>query len=155
MAKTDVFLNALRQAGYRVTEQRRRICEFLAQTDSHPTPYEVYAAIAQKYPEISRATVYNTLNVLRQLGVIVEIGMGADHTHYDTNPTPHINLVCLRCHKIVDFPASFPMESLAPILEQSGGFQPVTARVDVLGFCQECQARKRLEIQDAWRQQQT
>jgi Fe2+ or Zn2+ uptake regulation protein len=66
-----------------------------------------------------------------------------------------MNLVCLRCHTIVDYPATFPMESLGPLLAQGEGFQPVTARVDILGFCRECQARKRAEIQDAWRRQQT
>lgn len=151
MAKTDVFLNALRLAGYRVTDQRRRVCEYLANTESHPTPYEVFEGISAKHPDISRATIYNTLNVLRQLGAIVEIGLSSDHTHYDTNPAPHINLICLRCHKIVDFPASFPMDSLGLMLEQGGGFQPLTARVDLLGFCRECQARKRSEIQDQWR----
>lgn len=151
MAKSDVFLNALRLAGYRVTDQRRRVCEYLAQTDTHPTPYQVYEGIRSEHPDISRATIYNTLNVLRQLGAIVEIGLGSDHTHYDTNPSPHMNLICLRCHKIVDFPASFPMESLRPMLEDSDSFQPVAARVDILGFCQECQARKRSEIQDEWR----
>lgn len=153
MAQSDVLLNTLRQAGYRVTDQRRRVCEYLAQAQGHPTPYEIFAGIVEVHPDISRATIYNTLNVLRELGAIVEIGMGSEHTHYDTNPAPHINLVCLRCHKITDFPASFPMESLGTMLTQVGGFQPLTARVDILGFCRECQDRKRAEIQSEWRRQ--
>ena len=68
MARSDVLINTLRQAGRRITEQRRVICEYLAQTNAHPTPYQVYADISISHPEISRATVYNTLNVLRELG---------------------------------------------------------------------------------------
>ena len=58
--------------------------------------------LSQQYPDMSRATVYNTLNVLKELGAIVEIGFGADHTRYDTDTMPHINLICLRCHEISD-----------------------------------------------------
>ena len=86
-----------------MTPQREAICTYLAQTDRHPTPYQVYEDLSVTHPEISRATVYNTLNTLQQLGAIVELSFGADHTHYDTNPEPHINLICLRCHRSCDY----------------------------------------------------
>ena len=89
--KRDLYLNALRQAGKRITEQRRLVCEYLAETTTHPTPYQLYEDLSAQHPEISRATVYNTLNVLQELGAIVEIGFGTEHTHYETDTTPHIN----------------------------------------------------------------
>jgi len=97
--KVDFYLTALRNAGHRITEQREAICAYLAQTDKHPTPYQVYTDIHTQHPEISRATIYNTLNALQQLGAIVEINFGANHTHYETDPSPHVNLICLRCHQ--------------------------------------------------------
>jgi cation transport ATPase len=69
----DRYYAALKQAQLRLTPQRQTICEYLAGTDRHPTPYQVYADIAAGHPEISRATVYNTLNTLQQLGAIVEV----------------------------------------------------------------------------------
>lgn len=160
-AKRDIYLNALRRAGRRITEQRRLICDYLAQTDSHPTPYQVYADLSAQYPDISRATVYNTLKVLQELGAIVEIGFGADHTHYDTDTSPHINLICLRCHEIEDFhlapdasaDSALPLGEIQAAVSGFGGFRPVAVRTDVFGFCRKCQERKRAEIREQWQTQ--
>jgi Fur family peroxide stress response transcriptional regulator len=150
MQKLDLYIHALQQAGHRITAQRRTICDYLATTDKHPTPYEIYGDISQAHPEISRATVYNTLKVLQSLGVIVEIAFGADHTHYDTDPTPHINLICLRCHSITDFHADVSTPDQQAEIAHATGFQPVTARMDILGFCADCRARRRAEIIAQW-----
>lgn len=150
MSTLDIYINALQQAGHRVTSQRRAICEYLAETDAHPTPYQVYADIAHTRPEISRATVYNTLNVLQNLGVIVELAFGADHTHYDTDPTPHINLICQRCHTIVDYHDALPLTEIEAQVSVQTGFQPVTSRMDILGFCRACRERRREEIVAQW-----
>lgn len=153
MDRMNLYQNTFQRAGLRMTDQRRVICAWLANTDRHPTPYEVYQGVAQTNPEISRATVYNTLNTLQQLGAIVEISMGADETHYDTDPSPHINLICLRCHKVADFPLYESDEELLdhPVGEtpalpsdlsqrilSATGFRPMSARTDVLGLCAEC-----------------
>jgi Fur family peroxide stress response transcriptional regulator len=148
--KRDLFLNALRQAGKRITDQRLAICEYLAETKSHPTPYQVFEELSTRYPDMSRATVYNTLNVLKELGAIVEIGFGADHTHYDTDTAPHINLVCLRCHEISDFSGPLPLDDVEAALAQYGSFQPMVMRVDVLGFYGKCRERKKAEIREQW-----
>ena len=140
------YLNALRNGGYRITDQRRAVCNYLAHTESHPTPSEVYAQVSENHPEISRATVYNTLNALRDLGAIVEISVGGDHTHYDTNPEPHVNLVCLRCSHVYDYAGSVPLEALFATMHTQTGFQAVSAQVQMVGFCAECQTRKRDEI---------
>ncbi|MCG3775514.1 MAG: transcriptional repressor [Chloroflexi bacterium] len=146
MLTTRDYLNALQSGGYRITDQRRAVCDFLARTPTHPTPSQVYAQVSESHPEISRATVYNTLNALRDLGAIVEISVGGDHTHYDTNPEPHVNLVCLRCGQVVDYAGDVPLAALYEIVHAQTGFQAVSAQVQMVGFCAECQARKRDEI---------
>jgi Fur family peroxide stress response transcriptional regulator len=155
-AKRHLYLNALRQAGKRITGQRTLVCEYLAQTESHPTPYQVYADLSTQYPEISRATVYNTLNVLKELGAIVEIGFGADHTRYDTDITPHINLICLRCHEISDYEEPLTFADIQTTLAaQPHSFLPLVMRVDVVGFCKNCRERKKAEIREQWLAQRT
>ncbi len=157
MAKqAEFYLTALRNAGHRITEQRYAICDYLAKTDQHPTPYQIYSDIHALHPEISRATIYNTLNALQQLGAIVEISFGADHTHYETDPSPHVNLICLRCHAVVDYhsgphPTDHPDDYLGSqqgnitqtaefiALQQKLGFQPIATKIDVLGLCWACQ----------------
>jgi len=100
MLDTNIFIDALRKANYRITSQRRAICEYLAQTKDHPTPMQAYLEIAEARPDVSRATVYNTLNVLQDIGAIVEITFGGQHTQYETDLTPHLNLICIYCHEI-------------------------------------------------------
>lgn len=145
----DMYVSLLQNAGYRMTEQRQKICRYLAETSKHPTPYEVYSDLREYDPAISRATVYNTLNTLQQLGGIVEINFGADHKHYDTDPTPHINLICLRCHTIEDNHDALLLEQFLGEnpLEQNNirdaitahNFRPIAMKVDVLGLCKRCQ----------------
>lgn len=153
MATYDIYITALQQAGKRITEQRRLICEYLAATRSHPTPYQVYSDLSQVHPEISRATVYNTLNVLQELGAIVEIGIGAGHTHYDTDTRPHINLICLRCHSVTDYDGPVSLEDVGAEVGAVDGFLPVMLRVDVFGFCEACRTRKKAEIREQWLKQ--
>lgn len=153
MPTHDIYIHALQQAGKRITEQRRLICEYLADTRSHPTPYQVYSDLSRAHPEISRATVYNTLNVLQELGAIVEIGIGAGHTHYDTDTSPHANLICLRCHSVTDFEGPLPLEDLRAAVDGVEGFTPVMLRVDVFGFCAACRTRKKAEIREQWLKQ--
>jgi Fur family transcriptional regulator, peroxide stress response regulator len=146
MDALERYVAALRQAGYRITAQRRIVCETLARTHTHPTPSEVYEAISRAHPEVSRATVYNTLNALRELGAITEISVGGDHTHYETDPSPHINLVCLRCHLVTDYQGQISLVEHAETLQAETGFYPVAAPVQIMGFCRDCQERMRAEI---------
>jgi len=144
MAKqTEFYLSALRAAGHRITEQRQSICDYLAQTDQHPTPYQVYQEVSALHPAISRATVYNTLNALQQVGAIIEINFGADHTHYETDPSPHVNMICLRCHTVVDYHSvvtgDIVQSEELTALQQRIGFQPIATKIDVLGLCRACQ----------------
>lgn len=140
------FIETLRRAGLRVTSQRVAVCEFLARTNRHPTTSEVFEAVRKMHPEISQATVYNTLNTLRDLGAIVELSAGTDHTHYETDPAPHVNLVCLRCHQISDLEDTLAPDVLMENIFHNTGFRATTLQVQVSGFCPACQKAKRQEI---------
>jgi Fur family peroxide stress response transcriptional regulator len=140
------FIETLRRAGLRVTNQRVAVCDFLVRTKSHPTPSQVYEAVHREHPEISQATVYNTLNTLRDLGAIVEISAGTEHTHYELDTSPHINLICLRCHQVSDLQDNLAPDLLMDSIFHNTGFRATTLQVQVTGFCPACQQAKRLEI---------
>ena len=144
-AIVNPYLEILRGAGHRITEQRAKICQYLAETERHPTPYQVYADLQAIDPSISRATVYNTLNTLQQLGAIVEINFGANHTHYDTDPKPHVNLICLRCHAIEDCHCELLVDQALQATVAQHGFQSVATKVDILGFCRACRQAMQAE----------
>lgn len=151
MPTADIYLTALKQAGHRITAQRHVICDYLAHTRSHPTAYQIYEDIARAHPEISRATIYNTLNVLQALGLVVQLKTGADHTHYETDAAPHVNLICLRCHRITDYHGPWSAQDVGAELAALTGFQPVAARIEVVGFCHECREQKKSEILALWK----
>jgi Fur family peroxide stress response transcriptional regulator len=151
MSSPDIYIQALQQAGHRITGQRRAICDYLAHTRSHPTAYQIYDEIVRAHPEISRATIYNTLHVLQALGVVVQLNGGTDHARYETDTAPHVNLVCLRCHQITDYHGPWPAQDVDAVLAELTGFQPVAARIEVVGFCQACRERKKSEILALWK----
>lgn len=134
-----IMTQALRQAGYRLTPQRLAICQHLAASREHPTPAAVFAHIRAQYPTISLATVYNTLNVLRELGEIVEIPGGAEGVRYETDPSPHANLICQRCGRITDVPLTGLIELRAVISASTDFDLRGGLRIDGKGLCAACQ----------------
>lgn len=140
------YIDTLRRAGLRITNQREAVCEYLARTRIHPTTSQVFEAVRKRHPDISQATVYNTLNTLRDLGAIVEISAGTEHTRYEPDPSPHINLFCLRCHQVSDLQGSASPDVLMDNIFQNTGFRATSLQVQVSGFCPQCQLAKRQEI---------
>ena len=133
------LIEALRDAKLRLTPQRLAICRYLANTDTHPTAQDVYQALKPDFPSLSLATVYNTLEALVSLGAIHVLGdAGDDTTHYDANIDPHINLMCIHCHRIVDLPSP-TVASLEEEAATQSGFRILGARVIYYGICPACQ----------------
>lgn len=146
--KTDMLTSALKNAGLRLTLQRIAICELLAATDKHPTAQEIHEALKPKYPTLSLATVYNTLETLVDLGVINSLGSaGDDAVHYDADTSPHVNLACTSCHRVIDLP-SINVQALKNEVAQSSGYQIQGARVLYYGLCPDCQKRRAAAGQD-------
>jgi len=118
---TDL-LTRLRDRGWRLSAQRRAVAEVLAGEHVHLSAEEVRSRAGRRLPEISRATVYNTLNELVALGEVLEIVVTDGPKRYDPNVhTPHDHLVCARCGAIRDVPAS-------------GAGRPVVAGADLAGY---------------------
>jgi Fur family transcriptional regulator, peroxide stress response regulator len=139
MNRTDELIRALRSTGYRITPQRVEICRALAESKTHPSPQAIYQQVSVKYPGISQATVYNTLTLLRDLGEVVEVGLGQDRTHYEPDPAPHVNLICLRCGAIEDL-ENETVTTLSAQLAETQGLRMKAARMDIYGFCRTCQS---------------
>ncbi len=124
---------ALTEHGVRITPQREAILRYLVQARNHPTAYEVYDAVRRVFPRVSKATVYNTLNLMARLGLIIELRRQGGAVRYETNLTPHINMICLRCGRVIDAPTPVAVD-----LESLEGFQARHVRVDVYGYCAAC-----------------
>ncbi len=137
----DMLIELLRQSGRKVTPQRRAILEQLVQDDTHPTAEEIYQRIAQTMPDVSRATVYNTLHELVALGALNEVqDLSENRLRYDTHTDIHHHLFCTRCHALVDIHREFERLQLTP--EEAAGYQILKHQVTFYGLCPECQKRE-------------
>ncbi len=97
------LIDRLRTRGYRLTAQRRTIAEVLVGANVHPTADEVHDLASVDLPEISRATVYSTLQQFAELGEIRELRVGGRPKRYDPNIAPlHHHLVCGACGALFD-----------------------------------------------------
>lgn len=138
MSPLEDYISILKHHGMRLTPQRIAICKCLFETDSHPTATMIYDQVEAQYPSLSLMTVYNTLNTLVKLGLVNELGnAGDDNIHYDGNITPHINLACIECHKIVDItsPRTFDLGNEIGI---NSGYQLLGVRMMYYGLCPNC-----------------
>jgi Fur family peroxide stress response transcriptional regulator len=141
MDSIEILTSTLKQAGMRVTPQRTAICKLLSETKAHPTASMIYEQVKAQYPSLSLMTVYNTLNVLVDLGVINALGpAGDDNVHYDGDTEPHVNLACLACHKIVDIPSQYVID-LNSEVGAASGYKLMGARVLYYGLCPDCQEK--------------
>jgi Fur family peroxide stress response transcriptional regulator len=130
--------NALQTAGLRLTPQRLAICRLLASSDQHPTAQLIYDTLRPDFPSLSLATVYNTLDTLVSLGAINSLGgAGDDAVHYDADTSPHVNLACTRCHRVIDLPSRY-VESLEDEVAATSGYRILGARVLYYGLCPDC-----------------
>ncbi|MFI2611766.1 Fur family transcriptional regulator [Kitasatospora sp. NPDC018619] len=132
------LLERLRGRGWRLTSQRRVVAEVLDGDHVHLTADEVHARAAERLPEISRATVYNTLGELVTLGEVVEVATDGRAKRYDPNAhRPHQHLVCTGCGAIRDVhPQGDPLGDLPA--EQRYGFAVAQVEVTYRGLCPAC-----------------
>ena len=131
------LLQALEHHGYRSTPQREAVCHALATHGGHPTAAEIVEAV--RATGIGQATVYNTITALEKLGVIQAMPLITDeHTRYDLDTAPHVNIVCSGCGEITDCLSPQLDLMLAQIASQAGtAFE--SANVVVYGRCNGCQ----------------
>jgi Fur family peroxide stress response transcriptional regulator len=140
MKKTkDDILKEIKNAGYRITKHRRAIIEFIAERDDHPSARLVFNKVKSEESAISLATVYNTLNMLVEMNLLKELEFDETDNRYDTNLTPHLNLVCTVCGSITDFEYKLPV---APdIIQSKEGFVTLDYRIEYRGVCSNCQEK--------------
>ncbi|MET4927504.1 Fur family transcriptional regulator [Streptomyces sp. PSRA5] len=132
------LLERLRGRGWRMTSQRRVVAQVLNGDHVHLTADEVHTLAARLLPEISRATVYNTLGELVSIGEVMEVSAAGRAMRYDPNAHhPHQHLVCSGCGTIRDVhPAGDPLAGL-PAGERFG-FTVSEAEVTYRGLCPSC-----------------
>ena len=130
--------DALRSAGRRLTPQRRLILRVLEESDGHLDADALYDRVKARDPDVSLATVYRTLAVLREIGMVEEHRLGEDHGHYEAvRQEPHYHFTCLRCGKVIEFDTPLVAQVEQGLCEQEG-VRVTSTHLHVSGYCAQC-----------------
>jgi Fe2+ or Zn2+ uptake regulation protein len=136
----DTVADTLHANGYRATSQRIVIAEELDRLGHHVSAEEVHAAVARQLPNVSLPTVYATLEVLEECGLVRRIAAGRERALFDAGEPNHHHMVCRRCGRVEDLDAA---ATLSPALTAAAdrGFRADGAEVVVRGLCAVCASR--------------
>jgi Fur family peroxide stress response transcriptional regulator len=138
-SRFEELVNKLREREYRLTPQRIALLRLLAASEGHPSASQLYDQIKDQFPTTSLATVYKTLNVLKEIDEVLELGFSDGDNRYDGNkPYPHPHLVCINCQRILDPEVSLA-QNLIQKVAHSSGYQIISHRLDFYGLCPDCQ----------------
>lgn len=129
---------AVREAGIKLTHQRLEIFRELARSDEHPDAETLFRAVKKRVPTVSLDTVYRTLWMLRDLGLVVTLGPSRDAVRFDVNLERHHHYVCVRCGLVRDF-ESDELDGLRVPAAVKGFGSVASTQVEVRGLCEACQ----------------
>ena len=134
--KMDCFKAVLKSNGIKFTHQRAIIFQEVAESESHPNAESVYRSVRKKLPMVSLDTVYRTLWMLQDLGLINNLG-GKDRVRFDGNMKPHHHFICNECGLMRDFYSNeFDQLKIPKEVKNLGSGK--TIHIEVKGVCVEC-----------------
>lgn len=124
--------------GFKLTPQRLAILGYLNGNTTHPSADEIYKALQDKFPTMSFATIYNTLDTMKQQGNVAELTIDPHKKRFDPNPRPHHHLICITCKRIVDIPIDYDLN--VPD-EKKEGYEILGNHIEFYGICKDCREK--------------
>jgi len=133
------MLNNLHEAGYRRTPQRELILEAIYSLGSHFSTEQVYRTIRTRSSYINRSTVYRTLELFRDIGLLLELHASNGQTEYElASAGHHHHLICKSCGQMIEFSDRY-LASLEENLLVDYGFDAKIQHLAIFGLCANCQ----------------
>ena len=139
MTCENLFLNKLRQRGFRLTSQRKAVLLTLHEIAYPASVEEIFGRVAQKNAGVELTTVYRTLDLLNSLGMVTIIDSGDKQRLYElaSSESPHLHLVCRVCGKITGVELE-PFHALVDQIKQLAHFKVDLGSIIVQGTCVDC-----------------
>ncbi|MEJ6399737.1 Fur family transcriptional regulator [Nicoliella lavandulae] len=141
----DQSIAILKKNKVRITPQRQIILKYLINHHNHPSVETIYEALANDFSNLSMATVYNTLRLLEDLNIIIQLPNKDGGVRFDFFGEPHFHAICENCGKITDikYPkySQLDQELRDITSQQDPGFKPTKSKIEVYGLCKDCQAK--------------
>ena len=128
--------------GLPLTNQRRTVLEVLLQRSDHPTADQIFEAVQERSPQISRRTVYRVLDMLAELGLIRRVHHPGASARFDGKTHRHHHLVCIRCNRIVDL-ESPGLDDISLPKGKPQGFEICDYSVQIMGICPDCRKKQK------------
>jgi Fur family ferric uptake transcriptional regulator len=136
-------VQTLKQMGYRLTPQRVAILEALHGSDAHVTADDIYEHVRPHHPTVNRSTVYRTLQLLKELGLVAETDLGEGRLCYHhIEKGHHHHLICQRCGRVVDVDESV-LGPFQELMIRRFGFIPDVKHLALPGYCVQCEKATR------------
>jgi len=148
----DWWLGKFRGCGYRLTLPREAILDVLAKSEGHLSAEDIYLKVHPKYPNIGLTTVYRTLDILSDLGMVYKLDFGDGRARYEFAEGPkgahhHHHLVCISCKRIIDY-TDFIDDEIELLNQTERGlskkynFKITNHLIQFYGLCERCSAKK-------------
>jgi Fur family peroxide stress response transcriptional regulator len=142
-----VAANKLKERKIKNTQQRQVILSYLMTSHEHPSIEMIFNYVRKNGFSVSLATVYNTLQLLIDHNLIIEIASDSGgHMRYDYAEIPHYHVICVNCNKIVDVFDSHYKEFEQQAIKQTG-YKVLNSQYEVYGLCPDCQLKLKKQRQ--------
>lgn len=135
------YIEIMKTKGIKPSMQRAAVYGFLQENRIHPTAETIYAALKDDNPTLSLTTVYNTLKLFSEKGLVTAISLEKEQLRFDADTSPHSHFKCSVCGKVCDIinPKVFSKirkqtETLLP-----EGFTSDSFQINIWGKCADCQ----------------
>jgi Fur family ferric uptake transcriptional regulator len=138
-----------RDFGYKMTLPRKLILDVLSKSKKHLSAEDIYMEVFKTYPGIGLTTIYRTLDILTNTGLVNRYDFGDGRSRYelisDEKNKHHHHLVCLNCGKIIDYDDYIDEETklfdkLEKVLSEKNNFEIKYHQVSFYGLCEECKS---------------
>jgi Fe2+ or Zn2+ uptake regulation protein len=132
------YVHLLKEKDLKITTHRLEILHYLDTTRNHPTVDDIYKTLKKKNPSLSKTTVYNSVEILRNNNIIQSLTLGSSETRYDFRNDMHHHFICKKCKKIIDIDIECPTQQKKRV--QGNRVDEVQGYF--IGLCKECQNKE-------------
>ena len=141
---------SLKERGVRLTRQRQILLELIDKTGEHLDAERLYQMAKEKDPKLNRVTVYRTLKLLKEGGLVDELDLahfdGEKHYYETRLKQEHAHIICLRCGRVEEFFGE-QLQAVRGQVQSQFGFEIAFARTEIGGYCSHCQVLRGIDLQ--------
>ena len=139
MIEKQKFLEFISNKGLKLTRERDEIAREILLTSGHFAPDELFVRLKSKGSKVSRASIYRTIPLLVESGMIEEVERVDKHAHYERVSTNshHDHMICIRCGRVIEF-YSKGLEMIQERICRQENFKGVRHSLEILGICENC-----------------